>query len=394
MTQMKGVHLASPTTQQVAEIVTSEQVTTNLIFSVTSAKRDAAEWDAFLARTAGGSYVQSSLWAQSKLILGWQSVLVIARNHTGLIQGGVQLLLKTFPVAGSIAVAYRGPVVANPNPRLLSGLLAEVHWTAKQRRIQYLTIQPPEGGEAMVEQLLRLGYERGQEGWGHPPVTTVIDLTHDTELIAQRMRKSARYQLRRARRDGVSVREGTEADVSLFHRLLESTGVRQGFATHSESVYLRHWRIFAPGGHLKIFVAECEGEPVSAMLAICFADTVSCWAGAWSGKHKERHPNTLLHWEAINWAKAMGYRRYDFCGLDSTQELAFKVATGRMLLGEARSVNTLKLNFGGDVICSPMAYEYVPNPALRQLYRHLWRNERLQQLKERVSPILRGMGRR
>lgn len=55
------------------------------------------DWDAFLAKTPGGHYTQSSLWAKMKALSGWKATrLVVAREDS--IIAGAQLLTRPLPL--------------------------------------------------------------------------------------------------------------------------------------------------------------------------------------------------------------------------------------------------------------------------------------------------------
>jgi lipid II:glycine glycyltransferase (peptidoglycan interpeptide bridge formation enzyme) len=114
----------------------------------------------------------------------------------------------------------------------------------------------------------------------------------------------------------VRVRQGGEPDLPTFYRLLAMTGDRQRFPVPSQRYFRDLLRIMAPPGHAKIFIAEFDGQPLSAGLMIAFGGVVSYKRGGWSGEQGHLHPNGLMHWEAMRWAKREGYRCYDFDGIE------------------------------------------------------------------------------
>jgi lipid II:glycine glycyltransferase (peptidoglycan interpeptide bridge formation enzyme) len=125
-------------------------------------------------------------------------------------------------------------------------------------------------------------------------------------------------------------------------------------------------RIMVPRGHASLFIAEFAGEPLSAALLIAFGGMVSYKRGGWSGEQGNLHPNELLHWTAIRWAKREGYRYYDFEGVDLPAHVPgahLDPAASRV-----RSVSAFKTGFGGDLVLLPQAYELVDNPVLRRGY--------------------------
>jgi peptidoglycan pentaglycine glycine transferase (the first glycine) len=325
---------------------------------VSSALRD-PDWDRFLSAAPGGHHLQSSYWGAVKAVLGWRVVRVLAVRD-GRLCGGAQLLLRRLPAVGSIGYVALGPVLDRADPVLRERMIDGVLTAARDDRTLLLVVQPPAGLEQTAADLLTRGFGRAGY-WVEPyPTTTVVsDLSGTEESLLAAMKPKTRYNIRLAQRRGVRVREGDDRDVATFHGLLTMTGQRQGFAVPSREYFAALMRIMAPDGHAKLFVAESDGRPLSAALVIPFGRTVSYKRGAWSGADGHLHPNELLHWTAMRWAKHNGYRYYDFEGIDPPATSA------------ARSVSEFKLGFGGEVVRSPGAYERIANPALRGGYRLL-----------------------
>lgn len=323
------------------------------------------EWDTFLAQNPGGHHVQTSLWAQVKAVLGWRAVRIIARQN-GQIIGGAQILIRSIPLIGAIGYVTRGPVLALDDLRLAHQVIDELHTVAQAQGIRYLVVQPPCNGEALAREL---------PGWGFQPspiavgttATVVIDLSRDLEAILAQMKPRTRYNVRLGPRKGITVREGTESDLPTYYRLLVATSQRQNFAPYPEKYFAAMWRVFSPHGYVRLFLADHEGEPVSALLAIPFGDTLINKLAVWSGRHGDCRPNELLQWTAITWAKSHGYRYYDFEGIDP--QAAREILNGNPLPDAlSQSTTSFKLGFGGQVVLYPGAYEYVYNPVLRWTY--------------------------
>jgi lipid II:glycine glycyltransferase (peptidoglycan interpeptide bridge formation enzyme) len=194
--------------------------------------------------------------------------------------------------------------------------------------------------------------------------TTVVDLDSEPDALLAKMRSKTRYNVRLAQRKGIVIREGSRADMGTFHRLLTLTGERQSFTPNGLSYFDAMWDILAPGDHIKLFLAELDGEAVSAILITAFGDTAVYKRGGWSGQHGSSHPNELLHWEAMLWAKTTGYRRYDFDGIDPVAVQA--IESGEPVPADiSDAVVRFKLGFGGRVLMLPNYYVYIRNPLLR-----------------------------
>jgi len=328
------------------------------------------DWDAFLERTPGGHHAQTSLWAQVKAHLGWGAARVIV-TWGGHIVAGAQMLIRPLPLVGAVGYVSKGPVCVEEDPDLAGFVLRELHRLARTCRVRCLVVQPPNDGHALACRLPGWGFWPSAIPVAQPTATLLLDLDRDLDTLLAGMHASTRYNIRLGLRRGVVVRQGTERDLPVICRILETTGQRQGFAPEGEAYLSEMHRILAPRGWLRLFIAEYQGEPVSAGLAICFGDTVFYKRGAWSGRHGKHRPNEALQWEIIRWAKAQGYRTYDFEGIDPA--CARAVMRGEPIPESlSHTVTSFKLGFGGEVAFFPDAYDYVYNPFLRWMRRSVF----------------------
>ncbi len=199
-----------------------------------------------------------------------------------------------------------------------------------------------------------------------PTATILLDLTKELDVLLAHMKKNTRQNIRRGQRSGITVREGTEQDLPRCYHLLTATSQRQHFATRSYAYeyYVQMWRIFHPHGYIKLFLAEYEGEAVSAKLVIPFGDVVLSWRRGWSGHYGSYKPNEALEWAVIQWAHGHGYRYGDLGGLSA--QAAHALVHGEPLPdGMQQTATSFKLGFGGQVTRFPATYDYIYNPVLR-----------------------------
>jgi peptidoglycan pentaglycine glycine transferase (the first glycine) len=353
----------------------------------TSAKRSLptdAEWDAILAASPNGHYEQSSMWARLMARDGWAATRIAIGGGEPLVSG--QLLTKSLPVIGTIGYMPKGPLLRRADPelalRFVDGLLAHV----QTHRVRYLAIAPVRPDEAFEGALSERAFT--PNAVASYRATVRLDVTRSLDDLLSGMSKWTRRNIRRGQTHGVAVREGDESDLDTFSRLKLSGRARKNnrYAIRPHAYYADMWRIFRPGGHIQLLVAEYGGEPVSAMLAIAFGDTVFAHSTAWSGVHGAHKPNEVLEWEAIKWAKQHGYHFFDFEGIQ--RHVADSIANGMPLKDEIPKVAKFKLGFGGQIVLLPGAYDYVPNALLgwgiRRLYPVL-RNTRAKTVRNRLT---------
>lgn len=322
-------------------------------------------WDAFVARTPGGHHVQTSLWSQVKASIGWRVVRLVLTQGEKIV-GGAQVLMRPLPLFGTIGYVPKGPLLACNDPWLLETVLHGLQQIAHTQHIRYLALQPPNHGEVCALQLTDAGF-RPTSLDALPTATTLLDLSQDQDALLASMRAKTRQYIRLSQRSGVTVREGTEAELHDYYRLVAATGQRKNFSVFPEDYFSAMWHTLRPHGYIKLFLAEFKGEIVSAQIAIPFGDTIINKLSVWSGQHASRHPNEALMWEAIVWAKAHGYRYYDFEGIDQTAARSI-LAQQDLPASLKQTVTWFKLGFGGEVKRYPGVYGYIPNALLRSIY--------------------------
>jgi lipid II:glycine glycyltransferase (peptidoglycan interpeptide bridge formation enzyme) len=324
-------------------------------------------WDTFLAQTPGGHHVQTSLWAQVKALLGWQAVRLVVSRADQII-AGAQLLIRPFSVVGALGYVTKGPVCAIDDPLLPELIINKLHQVARSYRVQSLIVQPPNNGQALADSLPGRGFRPSPIAVS-TEATVQIDLHPELDEILARMRKQTRRDIRHGLGQGMVGREGTEHDLATFYRLLGATSERQKFLPYSPQYLSKLWQFYRPHGYARLFLAEYNGEVVSAQLVLAFGDTVIAKNSGWSGRYGSLGPNHIMDWTTLEWAKTQGYRYYDLEGIDPS--VARMILNGGSLTDELKRQHGpafYKLGFGGEVSLLPGAYDYVFNPLLRWSY--------------------------
>jgi peptidoglycan pentaglycine glycine transferase (the first glycine) len=224
-------------------------------------------------------------------------------------------------------------------------------------------------GQAVRSDLLRRGWVFSQDQIQFRN-TVMVDLSLSEGGMLARMKQKARYNVRLAQKKGVSVRPGSADDFPLLYHMYAETSVRDGFLIRGEAYYHTIWQTFtrasgdSPGLDMPVsepLIAEVEGEPVAAIWVFYFAGQAVYLFGMSRDIHREKMPNSLLQWEAMRRAKALGCKIYNLWGAPDD----FNPEDG--LWGVFR----FKEGLGGDVFRTLGAWDYTPSPLLYRLYTNL-----------------------
>jgi serine/alanine adding enzyme len=335
---------------------------------------DAGEWDAFTAQHPRGHLLQSSGWGALKQQVGWQTRRVLVVGPDGP-QAGAQLLVR--PRMGlSAAYVPRGPLFgANRAANAL--LLAALDRLARSNRAVFLRLEPnvleddPQADE-LHSALLIEGFRPATPL--QPHTSLHLDLSPASEQLLIGMSKGHRADIRRAAREGVTVRSGQgAADLAAFYAIMEQTGARADFAIHSRAYYQMAWELFQRAADRglasasQLFLAEQNGAPLAACMIFAWAATGLYLYGGSTEAGLKSGANHALQWQAIQWARAQGCRRYDFWGVPDQFGLAALAddADERAQLEEQAKSDPLygvfrfKKGFGGRVTRYLPAYDRV-----------------------------------
>ncbi len=317
---------------------------------------DAARWDAELRTLPHPHILQSWPWGTVKSRWGWTPQHWLWRDERGVTQAAAQILVRR----GLWPLAYlpKGPLVDWQRRELVETVLGDLERMARRQHWLWVKIDPDlEVGSAAVAWMESRGWTPSSEQIQFRN-TMILDLRPEAEELLRRMKPKWRYNIRLARRRGVSVRVASEAELPHLYALYAETAARDGFIIRTEAYYLDVWRTFMRAGYATPLVAIVEGERVAMLFLFHFGTRAWYLYGASSAQHRNRMPNHLLQWEAIILAKALGCTTYDLWGapdhLDPSDPMW--------------GVYRFKVGFGATFVEQIGAYDYIARPAIARLY--------------------------
>ena len=339
-----------------------------------------AGWERFVATARGGDVVQAGAWGRSKDAMGFAAAIAVSHGADGRIEGGGLVVARRVAVFGgklpvaTVAYIARGPLVEGADPSRIDRVLDAVEATARGLGVGHLVVQPPAGGAAVEARLAARGYDAGATAVA-PACTLVIDLEPDLDALFAAMSSSQRRNLRKAKKLGVQVRRAGDADLATFHALQVATAERQGYQPLSLAYLESQWRALRPLGAAEIFLAatpDAPERPIAGSLVTAFAGTVTDKIQGWTGEAPALQPNVACLWEAIAWAKAEGFRRFDLGGIARPAAEALLAGDRDKEARGERNPAAFKARFGGHVLMLPEARQRTFSPVLRPAVRFAW----------------------
>ncbi len=295
---------------------------------------DRRAWEDFLARVRPPTFLQSWAWGETQAALGEEVI------RLGVFAGedlaGVAQAVTVTARRGKFLHLPHGPVlkisntqILNPNAAfttLLNGLLDE----ARRLGCAFLRVSPIQEDTAEHRAWYQaLGF-RPAPIHLHAERLWILDLRPSEADLLAGMRKTTRNLIRRAEREGVTVRFlDPTGDLTPFFRLYQETAARERFVPFSQFAIEAEIATFTVlrktvnhgvlpaerGDHLLIGVAEHHGEPLAAAIVPMTSWSAFYHHGASSRRRPDVPAAYALQWALIREAKRRGCTEYNSWGI-------------------------------------------------------------------------------
>ena len=284
-------------------------------------KEELAAYDSFVRAYPHVSATQDPAWFEVKS--DWEHERVYVKNEDGGIAAAMSLVIRKVVGGHSLAYAPRGPVCDPYDTELVSRLIKEAEPALKKHKAFVLRLDPEtDYDEALDEKYRALGALVRNRQFGEkndliqPRYNMILHTAgKDWETLSAEFSPKTRYNIRLSERKGVTVRwSRAEEDLKIFHDLYHITCVRDRIGERPLAYFSRMLHAFAEN-EMRVYIAEFEGEPLSAALAVNYGGKMWYMYGASSNEKRNLMPNYAMQAAMIKWGLEEGCDLYDFGGV-------------------------------------------------------------------------------
>lgn len=308
-------------------------------------------WDQFLSKTARGIYLQCSDWLNSYSTYGFEPSLILAKDSTGVIVGGMGVVLaKTGPLM--ILVCPYGPILQKGWEGLLPDLVEYFKKLGKDSGafLSQLSFPFAEGlgndfdfaqfflpGDLATSNFSESG--RGVQFKYISSISAIraVPLYSGKEDAYEKVRKNYKSATRRdvnksGRMGNELVYAKTETEIRAAYELIELNASNQGYA-------VRSWEDFGPTlismvskGFCLIPCCMNEGRLKGALVIFDFGMKLHYIMGATLREERDLMVGHFLQDQVIQLAVKKGYAFYDISMGGSEGVVRFKEGFGGVIL--------------------------------------------------------------
>ncbi|HYM52592.1 MAG TPA: peptidoglycan bridge formation glycyltransferase FemA/FemB family protein, partial [Candidatus Dormibacteraeota bacterium] len=264
---------------------------------------DQPAWQALLGRSAAGDFLHDWAWADVAAFDGQPQRRFVAEEDGELVAIAAPQV-RPLPLGRSFWYVPHGPVLDYDHPRAgewLRAMAIGLRAAARNDRAIAVKLEPRlDLGSAPTAHFRRLRHDPRTLQVGQ---TRLVELADDETLLAG-FDKDTRYAVRRAEREGVTIRaveDGSDTGViDALHGLVLETQQRAGFPRPPLERYRIAWQALAGAGRASILEAYHDGRlQASGMLVVEGAQSFYLFAG--SRREEPGAPKRYASY-ALQWA--------------------------------------------------------------------------------------------
>ncbi len=277
--------------------------------------QDKEVWESFVLSRQNKTFLHSWNWGEFNASLGNKTFRLGIYDSDEKLTA-VFLALKIVARRGSFLFVPQGPVVHDFNFEILEVARDYLKNLALRESCGFVRISPILPNNPVNASLFKRAGFRMAPIHMHAELMWVLDLSQPEEKILGGMRKTTRYSIKKAERDGVKIiRSRNPRDVAVFEEVYGKTAKRHGFVAFSDDYLRKEFASFKGDDQVLIFLGEYKNRIIAAAMIVFYGDAAFYHHGATSSEHPEIPASYLLQWEAIKETKKRGCKIYNFWGI-------------------------------------------------------------------------------
>ncbi|MEK7606744.1 MAG: peptidoglycan bridge formation glycyltransferase FemA/FemB family protein [Patescibacteria group bacterium] len=316
------------------------------------------QWNRFLLDqpTQAGIFLQSWEWLAFQESLG-RRVFKMGALLDGKLAAVCGMVKHVLPLGKSYLYIPRGPIAHGEWSMEDGEFLKAIQKVASKEGAVFLRFEPVEVSSIRHQ----VSAEKASQPI-QPKETLIADMSAEDDARLAAMHEKTRYNIRLALKKGIRCEvsgvsgERQERNFSEFWALLQETAKRDKFHTHPRAYYEKMMGVLDGGGAMSVclWIARHDGKAIAGALVGYFGDTTTYLHGASSHEYRNLMAPYALHWEIMRDARAAGFKKYDFWGIDEKKW---------------PGVTRFKKGFGGEVVEYPGAFDLPISRFWYTLYR-------------------------
>jgi len=330
---------------------------------------DQHTWETFVLGRPEANFLQSWNWGQFHHHLGKKVFYLGVFDQDILV--GVALIVKEEAKRGHYLTIAGGPLIDWQNSNITTSLFASLKDLANREHCFFVRLRPqildtPENHLLIQKLGLKLSPMHLTAD-----LTLQLDLSQTSDQLLSQMRKSTRYDIRRADKLGITVTTSQDPqDIKLFYKIQLDVAHKHHFVPFSYQWLHQQFLSFVADNQVVLFSAHQSQHLLASAFIIFYGQEAVYHYGISTPENRNLPGSHAVLWAAIQEAQSRGITRFNFWGIAPEGKTHHRFA----------GVSLFKRGFGGlevaylpahDLPTSPLYQATKTFETLRSKLRHL-----------------------
>lgn len=273
--------------------------------------KDEVKLNNFIGIQKHSQFLQSWRWGEFQEKISGKVYRICIQDENKIIAAAT-IVKKNLPIGKSYFYCPRGPIISaeykGKNFKNILYLLFDgIKNIASKERVMFLRFEPNFNIDVIDDKIEKTIDVQ-------PPQTLILNLDYSSKELLKNMHQKTRYNIGLAEKKGVGIIEAGAERFDNFWELMGLTSERDGFRLHGIDYYKEMLK--TDSDLIRLFFAEYKGIMIAVSLIAFFGDTATYVHGASSDNYRNVMAPYALQWHCIRIAKEIGYKYYDFYGID------------------------------------------------------------------------------
>lgn len=293
-------------------------------------------WEDFLSQHPEANFLQSWYWGEFHEQLGKTIERTGFYKHGKLI--GVMLSVIESAKRAKYLTIPAGPIIDWHDKSLVDKAFDEMKQVAVRNHCVFIRIRPQLLEDDFSKKIFSEHGTKSAQMHLHAELTSRLNIQPSEEEIIAQMRKTTRYEIRKAEKLGVKIETSKdEKKVKQFYDYQLETAKRQKFVPFSYNFFLEQFNVFFAADKALLYTAKFEGKILAQAFIIFYGNEAVYHYGVGTEEGRKYPGAYLIQWEAIKEAKRREMSYYNFWGVAAEEDKTHRFYT----------ISIFKRGFGG-----------------------------------------------
>ena len=277
------------------------------------------DWEKQICNYHNINFLHSYNWGAFHRSLGkkvfFQKIVADKDNSVA----GIALIVCEKAKRGNYLTVAGGPLLKFENPdidKILDSFIQNAKIIAKEENALFLRVRLQEVESAMLHEMMKKHGFRPSPMHLTADLTLQLDLNTDENLLLSQMRKTTRYEIRKADKLGITIKYSNDPnDIDKFYENQIKVAKRHNFVPFSLKFLKNQFLAFLPDDQVLLIHAYLGNTLLSTSYIIFYRNEAVYHYGISTDENIKLPGSYAAQWAAIKEAKKRGMKRYNFWGV-------------------------------------------------------------------------------